>query len=188
MIALEVGHIIKVERKARIIDLINRDHQNPFPKKRHQNPVAPSLNRLRRTIKAKKGKKRNVGRVHWHLGKKFISFNRLRRHLEENTFAFCKEMKEIQDKLNKEMERFKETPENHPAYQDEWKKFWFNRFKELQAEGKIDPHSYDYKPEWIAFWNVRVKELFTLELENKRKELRVKYALPEADKEVRMRM
>lgn len=96
-------------------------------------------------------------------------------------FGFQKELKEIQEKLNKELELYSETPENHPSYQDEWKKFWCNRFKELQSEGKVDPHTYDYKPEWINFWNVRVKELFNEELERQRKELKTKYALSEED-------
>ena len=79
------------------------------------------------------------------------------------------------------MELYSETPENHPSYQDEWKKFWCNRFKELQSEGKVDPHTYDYKPEWITFWNVRVKELYNEELERQRNELKVKYGLTEEE-------
>lgn len=81
------------------------------------------------------------------------------------------------------MKLYAEVPENHPAYQDEWKKFWCTRFKELQAEGKVDPHTYDYKPEWIEVWNIRVKELFDEELQNQKKSLRLKYGFPEGMEE-----
>lgn len=81
------------------------------------------------------------------------------------------------------MARYSETPEDHPSYQDEWKKFWSAKFKELQSEGKCDPHTYDYKPEWISFWHVRVKELHEEELNLRKKSLKAKYGLSDEDKE-----
>lgn len=76
-----------------------------------------------------------------------------------------------------------ETPESHPAYQDEWKKFWCAKFKEVQKEGKEDPLKYDYKPEWIIFWNKRVKELFDEEFKSKMNALKNKYRISDHKKE-----
>lgn len=102
--------------------------------------------------------------------------------------SYLKALAEAEETLNEEMRKYEETPENHPAYQDEWKKFWCNRFKELQSEGKVNPHTYDYKPEWIDFWNVRMKELFKKELETRQSSLKLKFSIPDIedkdDKEV----
>lgn len=102
----------------------------------------------------------------------------IRFRLEPNpNRAYIKEAKEIEDKLNKDMDGYTETPESHPAYQEEWKKFWCAKFKEIQSEGKEDPHKYDYKPEWIVFWNTRVKELFDEDLKSQIKALKSKYGI-----------
>lgn len=97
--------------------------------------------------------------------------------------AYIREAKEVEEKLNRDMEGYTETPESHPAYQDEWKKFWCAKFKEIQSEGKEDPHKYDYKPEWITFWNTRVKELFDEELKSKITALKSKYGISGEAKE-----
>lgn len=107
---------------------------------------------------------------------------RFRADLNPNR-AYIREAKEVEEKLNRELESYTETPESHPAYQDEWKKFWCAKFKEIQSEGKEDPHKYDYKPEWIIFWNIRVKELFDEELKSKITALKSKYGISGDDKE-----
>ncbi|XP_065362970.1 uncharacterized protein CG7065 [Calliphora vicina] len=89
-------------------------------------------------------------------------------------------MLEIQLKqMEKIQADYEKTPEKHPHYPEEWKKFWNRRYKELQAEKKVDPNKYDYKPEWIVFWTKRMKELFNAEVEKKKKEIKVKLGLPE---------
>ena len=35
------------------------------------------------------------------------------------------------------------TPEDHPMYGTEWKKFWQKRYEELKEEGKVKISSYD---------------------------------------------
>ncbi|XP_005184215.2 uncharacterized protein CG7065 isoform X2 [Musca domestica] len=80
------------------------------------------------------------------------------------------------EKLQKDYEK---SPEKHPQYPEEWKKFWNRRYKELQAEKKVDPNKHDYKPEWIVFWTKRMKELFNAEVEKKKKEIKIKLGLPE---------
>uniref|UniRef100_A0A1I8PAN3 Uncharacterized protein n=1 Tax=Stomoxys calcitrans TaxID=35570 RepID=A0A1I8PAN3_STOCA len=84
------------------------------------------------------------------------------------------------DKLQKEYEK---SPEKHPQYPEEWKKFWNRRYKELQAEKKVDPNKHDYKPEWIVFWTKRMIELFNIEVDKKKKEIKVKLGLPEEAEE-----
>lgn len=94
-----------------------------------------------------------------------------------------KEVEELKKRMNRVMDGYIETPESHPAYQDEWKKFWCAKFKKLRKEGKEDPFKYDYKPEWIIFWNVRVKVLFVEEFESKMNALKKKYQLSDCKKE-----
>lgn len=89
-------------------------------------------------------------------------------------------MLEIQLKqMEKIQADYEKTPEKHPHYPEEWKKFWNRRYKELQAEKKHDPNKYDYKPEWIIFWTKRMKDMFNVEVEKKKKEIKVKLGLPE---------
>lgn len=89
-------------------------------------------------------------------------------------------MLEIQLKqMEKQQQDYEKNPEKHPMYPDEWKKFWNRRYKELQAEKKVDPNKYDYKPEWIVYWTNRMKELFNAEVEKKKKEIKIKLGLPE---------
>ncbi|XP_017489897.1 PREDICTED: uncharacterized protein CG7065, partial [Rhagoletis zephyria] len=89
-------------------------------------------------------------------------------------------MLEIQlRQMEKIQQDYDKNPEKHPLYPEEWKKFWNRRYKELQAEKKTDPNKYDYKPEWIAFWTKRMKDLFNVEVEKKKKEIKVKLGLPE---------
>ena len=41
--------------------------------------------------------------------------------------------------LEKKLKEHEKSPENHPLYPDEWKKFWNRRYKELQA-GKLSTY------------------------------------------------
>uniref|UniRef100_A0A1A9WVE8 Uncharacterized protein n=1 Tax=Glossina brevipalpis TaxID=37001 RepID=A0A1A9WVE8_9MUSC len=89
-------------------------------------------------------------------------------------------MLEIQLKqMEKIQQDYEKSPEKHPSYPEEWKKFWNRRYKELQAEKKVDPNKYDYKPEWIVYWTARMKDLFNVEVDKKKKEIKVKLGLPE---------
>lgn len=70
------------------------------------------------------------------------------------------------------------TPEDHPMYAKEWKKFWAHRYKELKVEGKVNPSDYDYKPEWVDFWMKRMKEILVETIEDKKIEIRMELKLP----------
>lgn len=72
------------------------------------------------------------------------------------------------------------SPEKHPLYAEEWKKFWCRRFKEVKAEGK-DPNKFDYRPEWIKFWTIRMKELHDEDIDKKKREIRKSLGLPDED-------
>lgn len=78
-------------------------------------------------------------------------------------------------KLVGEYEKHKETPESHPDYKEEWKKFWGNRFLQIKKEEKLDPQTYDYKKEWSAYWLIRMKNLFEEKLAKKTREIRKSY-------------
>lgn len=78
------------------------------------------------------------------------------------------------EKIMKEYELHKQTPENHPRYGDEWKVFWKRRYIQIKKEGKSDPQTYDYKAEWKGFWMNRMKVLMEKNLDDIKKELKAK--------------
>ncbi|XP_056637316.1 uncharacterized protein CG7065-like isoform X1 [Diorhabda sublineata] len=84
----------------------------------------------------------------------------------------------IENDMFKTLKQHEKNPEKHPHYNEEWKKFWNRRYKELKNEGK-DASKYDFKPEWIEFWNKRLVELHSDELRNRKEALRKRLALPE---------
>ncbi|XP_053679510.1 uncharacterized protein CG7065-like [Anopheles nili] len=84
--------------------------------------------------------------------------------------------------LTKQLKEYEKSPEKHPLYSEEWKKFWNRRYKELQAEKK-DPQRHNFKPEWIEFWTKRMKELHEEEVKRKKEEIRTKMNLPAEDEE-----
>jgi hypothetical protein len=74
--------------------------------------------------------------------------------------------KTLRAKLQKDLLK----PEEHELYEEEWKKFWVMRFKELVRDGR-DPSSYDFIPDWIEFWPKRIVELYNEELNAKLTEI-----------------
>lgn len=74
--------------------------------------------------------------------------------------------------LLKEHKKYKKSPESHPQYGEEWKKFWECRYYQLKKEGKINPNDYDFKPEWISFWTKRMEEIVEEAIEKKKGEVR----------------
>lgn len=86
---------------------------------------------------------------------------------------------ELEVDMDKKLKYYRERPEKHPQYSDEWKAFWNSRYKELQQSGK-DPTGYDFKPEWIVFWDERVKQLHEEEVACKKEDL--KCFLPKENK------
>ncbi|CAH0563320.1 unnamed protein product [Brassicogethes aeneus] len=91
---------------------------------------------------------------------------------------FKKLSKAIENDMGKSLLHHEKNPEKHPQYNDEWKKFWNKRYKELQAEGK-DAANFDFKPEWIQFWNKRMIELHQEEIKLRKDALRKRLGLPE---------
>lgn len=88
--------------------------------------------------------------------------------------------KALHDEMAQKLKSFEKTPEKHPLYSEEWKKFWNKRYKELTAEGK-DATKHDFKPEWIKFWTVRIKELNEEEMKTRLKTFRSELGLPDDD-------
>lgn len=86
--------------------------------------------------------------------------------------------KAIDNDMERVLTQHKKNPEKHSQYNDEWKKFWNKRYKELQTEGK-DVTSHDFKPEWIIFWSGRMQELHQEEIKNKKEALRKRLGLPD---------
>lgn len=80
------------------------------------------------------------------------------------------------ESLEKKFKEYKQNPEKHPLYSDEWKGFWSRRYKELMSQGR-DANSHDYKPEWINFWMGRMKELHEDDIKSKKVEIRRKLNL-----------
>lgn len=82
------------------------------------------------------------------------------------------------NELMKEYQRYQLTPESHPKYDEEWKKFWYRRYKELKKEGKVNPEDYDYTDEWSRFWKIRAKEILHENNEAEEKKIRLRFKLP----------
>ncbi|XP_060523049.1 uncharacterized protein CG7065-like isoform X2 [Cylas formicarius] len=92
------------------------------------------------------------------------------------------ELKRLSKAIETDMERtlknHERNPEKHPRYNDEWKKFWNRRYKELQAQGK-DAAKHDFKPEWIDFWGKKMLEMHRDELKARKDGLRKRLGLPD---------
>nr|CAH7760324.1 unnamed protein product [Callosobruchus chinensis] len=96
------------------------------------------------------------------------------RKLEE----YRKLSRAIENDMANTLKQHEKNPEKHPNYNEEWKKFWNGRYKELQANG-VDASKYDFKPEWIQFWNRRMVELHNDEVRAKKEALRKRLDLDE---------
>ncbi|KAK9882963.1 hypothetical protein WA026_001180 [Henosepilachna vigintioctopunctata] len=96
----------------------------------------------------------------------------------EKMEEFKKLSKAIDNDMEQVLKKHKLNPEKHPKYNDEWKKFWNLRYKELQAQGK-NAATHDFKPEWIEFWNKRMLELHQEEIKTKKLSLRKRLGLPD---------
>lgn len=79
--------------------------------------------------------------------------------------------------LKKEYRENKASPEDHPMYGEEWKKFWHRRHDELKKEGKIDPNDFDYVPEWTIFWMKRMQEIYEESIDKEKAKLRIQFDL-----------
>ncbi|XP_044758748.1 uncharacterized protein CG7065-like isoform X2 [Coccinella septempunctata] len=96
----------------------------------------------------------------------------------EKMEEFKRLAKAIDNQMELVLKKHKENPEKHPKYNDEWKKFWNARYKELQAEGK-NAATHDFKPEWIEYWNKRILELHQEEVISSKAALRKRLGLEE---------
>jgi len=82
------------------------------------------------------------------------------------------------------MEKYQDSPESHPEYADEWKKFWEFKYNIIQSMGQ-DADSYDYVTDWIPFWAKRCQELMDNEKKTRTEDLLKKYRLKSAKMPVR---
>lgn len=82
------------------------------------------------------------------------------------------------NKLLKEYQLYQVTPENHPSYNKEWKKFWERRYKEIKREGNKDPKDHDYTSEWIGYWKRRMKQILDDDIEKIKRNRGHKSELP----------
>jgi hypothetical protein len=66
------------------------------------------------------------------------------------------------------------NPESHAQYQDEWKKFWVEKYKEIVASG-LDPNNYNYNRDWIVFWPKRILQIHKENLQIKKREIKMEF-------------
>ena len=69
--------------------------------------------------------------------------------------------------LEKEKESFIRVPEDHPDYNDEWRRFYSQKC--FQRGMKVQPAS--LKDEWAAEWEFYLKELFDRRLTTNREDI-----------------
>lgn len=108
-----------------------------------------------------------------------IKKKKLQNDYKSKLESYRSKLHDLEVEMDNKLKYFRERPEKHPQYSEEWKNFWNRRYKEIQQSGK-DPNSYDFKPEWIIFWDERMKQLHEEELNAKKEEL--KSLLPEEEK------
>ncbi|XP_066907915.1 uncharacterized protein CG7065 [Halyomorpha halys] len=108
-----------------------------------------------------------------------IKRKKLQNDYKSKMESYRSKLHDLEVEMDNKLKYFRERPEKHPQYSEEWKNFWNRRYKEIQQSGK-DPNSYDFKPEWIIFWDERMKKLHEDELIAKKEEL--KSLLPEEEK------
>lgn len=78
-----------------------------------------------------------------------------------------KEMERVTIEINAKYEKYVKNSSTHPAYNDEWQKFWQLRYNEIAASGK-DPDTYNYKPDWALCWNDLLNQFKLDEMRNER--------------------
>ncbi|XP_014285651.1 uncharacterized protein CG7065 isoform X2 [Halyomorpha halys] len=103
-------------------------------------------------------------------------------HNKSKMESYSSKLHDLEVDMDDKLKYYRENPEKHPQYSEEWKSFWNRRYKEIQQSGK-DPNSYDFKPEWITFWDERMKNLHEEELIAKKEELKTLF--PEEEKGAR---
>jgi len=77
---------------------------------------------------------------------------------------------------NKAIQKYDMTPEEHPKYGDEWKKFWEMRYSQVKASG-MNPDTHDYVTEWVPVWSKRCAELMSDEVSTRKAALLKKFRL-----------
>lgn len=85
---------------------------------------------------------------------------------------FQQKVRVLKKRLRHERREFKKRPESYPTFAEEWRMFWCNRFKQIEADGKEDPHNYDYRPDWTRYWLIRVKQIYKEKYKKLKSELR----------------
>ncbi|XP_045476097.1 uncharacterized protein CG7065-like isoform X2 [Harmonia axyridis] len=94
----------------------------------------------------------------------------------ENLGKYSRLSKIIDKKMENEFLKYKNQPESHPVYDQEWERFWKKRYADLKLEGK-DPSQYDFTPEWKVYWDKRFLELHEAKIESKKNVWREKFGL-----------
>lgn len=85
--------------------------------------------------------------------------------------------------LDERFKQYRNDPETHPSYNEEWQKFWKRRKDELVSAG-LDHRKYNYQPEWVRFIKIRIEELYGQEVENVKIKARERLCLPMSNENV----
>jgi hypothetical protein len=92
------------------------------------------------------------------------------------TEAFLAKLKESEAELTQIYLNYRNNPESHPGYAEEWRTFWLNRYHELYYNN-INPMTHDFIPEWKTYWTNRINELYKFELIDRKRKLAESFGL-----------
>ena len=98
----------------------------------------------------------------------FFSFVfRLQAELDGRVRQFIAEDRILFTEIDSEKNRFKDNPETHPQYTEEWRRFY--NAKCIEHSSKINPAS--LKSEWADEWLFFLDQIFESRLTRKREEI-----------------
>ncbi|XP_054735536.1 uncharacterized protein CG7065 [Anastrepha obliqua] len=111
----------------------------------------------------------------WKLSSKHKSLSPLRENNIGQAYRHFVDQKVME--LNELFQIYRNNPETHPDYDQEWEMFWKRRKNELIVSG-LDHRTYNYQPEWVRFFNIRIEELYNQAVENIKIDARERLYLP----------
>jgi hypothetical protein len=109
--------------------------------------------------------------------KEMLNSFRLQAELDLKAKEFIEQDRVIFSDLNREMESFKEDPDSHPDYADQWRQFYNDKC--FEARERINPIS--LKSAWAAEWDRYLNVLYRRRLTRLREELMKKMQITKDD-------
>ena len=96
-----------------------------------------------------------------------VIYSRLQAEADARVREFIEKDRVLFNDLESDKNRFKENPENHPDYSEEWRRFYNEKC--YKNGSKINPAL--LKSEWAAEWNFFLDDVFDRRLTRMREDI-----------------